>query len=559
MSQAVEQLQSLYQYLDKLYSQPQALIAAGRLQLACEQIAPKFCQLYQQQPDLLHAQLALSSATHSALAHLAMKQAVLILTIAKNGKWPLMLQEQLLSACFAACSGITHDMFKAEFPQPELLQDPWLITIRRYQQHLPAIWLQLFASCCRIRQQAPIWQQDPLASVLVLTYQLSLPLVQPATAGKIGFETVFRQQWRQASLLNQHLLSLLSQSGSELHQLGRFCSDSIGVIAFITETTPELKGYLFDLNLKSLHAEPTVLAGSGLQLLAPRVCRDPTWLQLLVRSPSDTSAAAGPEPMSLALIQQLNPNWSISKQVNFLHNHPEFARLLCDAASGLSRQHIEITDLRHALALIGTDNLPALLRQSWLAQQISQCAQPWQEWFGQLAQVLQHALQLLSEQTKKLDLATSHTRLIAGCISLQFQQHDELRHQPLFRTARPAQSLALECRKLIWQDRDCLRHIAQLLAATGFGLLWQDAVLSFHDDTGTQAEYSQQQSAQLLLQFAWLLTELHFFGDATQPAKIESLYKNARHALDLPSISLTEWLDKLSQHSQAFWPLQPKM
>lgn len=559
MSQAVEQLQSLYQYLDKLYSQPQALMASGKLQPACEQIAPKFCQLFLQQPGLLQAQLALSAATHSPLANLAMKQAVLILTMAQHGKWPLLLQEQLVSASIAACCGITPDMFRAEFTQPQLLQDPWLIAIRRYQQHLPAVWLQLFASCCRIRQQAPIWQQDPLASVLVLTYQLSLPLVQPATAGKIGFETVFRQQWRQASLLNQQLLSLLSQSGSELHQLGRFCSDSIGVIAFITETTPELKGYLFDLNLKSLHAEPTILAGSGLQLLAPRICRDPTWLQLLVRPSSGMSAATGPEPMSLALIQQLNPNWSISKQVSFLHNHPEFAHLLCEAASELSRQRIEITDLRHALALIGTEQLPALLRQSWLAQQIAQCAQPWQEWFGQLAQVLQHALQLLSEQTKKLDLPTTQTRLMAGCISLQFQQHDELRHQPLFRTARPAQSLALECRKLIWQDRECLRHIAQLLAATGFGMLWQDAVLSFHDEAGIQAEYSQQQSAQLLLQFAWLLTELHFFGEATLPAKIENLSKNARHALDLPLISLSEWLENLSQHSQAFWPLQPKM
>lgn len=559
MSQAVEELHSIYQYLDRLYPQAQALLNNGRLQLACEQMAPKICRLFQQQPALMQAQLALSPQSHSALANLAMKQAVLVLTMAQHGKWPLTMQEQLLSASFAALSGLTPDMFDADFSQPQLLQDPWLITIRRFQQQLPAVWLQMFASCCRLRQQCPVWQQNPLAAVLVLAYQLSLPLVHASTAGRHGFEVFFRQRWRQADPLNQQLLTLLSHSGSQLHQLGRFCSDSIGVVAFITEAEPDLKGYLFDLNLKSLSAEPTDLAGSGLQLLAPRICRDPTWLHLLVRQSRDMLDTADPEPMSLPLIQQLNPDWSVSKQVSFLQSHPAFCRLLCQAASALSRQHTDITDIRHALALIGTEQLPALLRQSWLAQQMTLCAQPWQQWFGQLEQVFQQALHLLAQQTTKLDLSANQCRLVAGCFSLQFQQHDELRHQPLFRSARPAQSLAQECRKLIWQDRDCLRHVAQLLAATGFGMLWQDAVLSFHNATGIQADYSQQQSAQLLLQFAWLLTELSFFGEATQPAQVEALYKNARHALDLPSISLADWLEKLSQNSQAFWPLQPKM
>ncbi len=559
MSQAVEQLNSLYQYLQRLYSQAPALLSAGRFQLACEQIAPKFCQLYQQQPALLHAQLALSSSDHPPLANLAMKQAVLILTLAEHSRWPMLAQEQLLSASFAALSGLTPDMFSKDFAQPQLLQDPWLLTVRRHQQQLPAVWLQLFASCCRLRQQAAIWQQNPLATVLVLVYQLSYPLVQPATAGKVGFETLFRQQWRQANPVNQQLLTLLSHSGAALHQLGRFCSDSIGVVAFITAAEPELTGYLFDLNLKSLSATPTELAGSGLQLLPPKVCHDPGWLTLLVRQARDVLETADPEPMSLALIQQLNPDWSVSRQVSFLQTHPAFCQLLCQAASQLSRQQTAITDVRHALALIGTEQLPALLRQSWLAQQIALCAQPWREWFNELEQVFQQALGLLAQQTKKLEISIAQTRLLAACVSLTLQQHDELRHQPLHRDARPAQALSTECRKLLWQQPDCLQQIAQLLAATGFGLLWQDAVLQFRSPVGLQADYSQQQCAQLFIQFGWTLTELYFFGSTTTPAQLETLYKNARHALDLPAIPLSEWLQQLTHHSAAFWPLQPEL
>ena len=559
MSQAVEQLNSLYQYLQRLYPQAAALLSAGRFQLACEQIAPKFCQLYQQQPALLQAQLALSSAAHTPVANLAMKQAVLILTLAQHGRWPLTLQEQLLSASLAALSGLTPDMFSKDFAQPSLFEDPWLLTVRRYQQQLPAIWLQLFASCCRLRQQAPIWQQNPLAAVLVLVYQLSAPMVVPGSAGKVGFETLFRQQWRQANPLNQQLLTLLSHSGAALHQLGRFCSDSIGVVAFITEAEPDLKGYLFDLNLKSLSATPSELKGAGLQLLPPKVCRDPAWLTLLIRQAKDLLETADPEPMSLALIQQLNPDWPVSRQVSFLQSHQAFCQLLCEAASQLSRQQSVISDVRHALALIGTEQLPLLLRQSWLAQQTALCAQPWREWFKELEQVMQHALALLAQHTKRLDISVQQTRLLAACVSLQLQQHDELRHQPLQRDARPAQSLATECRKLLWQQPDCLQQIAQLLAANGFGLLWQDAVLQFRSPVGIQADYSQQHSAQLFIQFGWTLTELFFFGSATMSAQLETIYKNTRHALDLPAISLNEWLQMLLQHSTAYWPLQPKL
>ncbi len=559
MSNAVTQLNSLYQYLDRLYPQAAALASSGRLQLACDQIAPKFCQLYQQQPVLMQAQLALASASHSALANLALKQAVVILVIASHSRWPLALQEQVLSASFAGLSGLRAEMLAKDFAEPAQLKDPWLIIIRSHQTQLPAVWLQLFASCCRLRQQAPIWQQDPLAAVLLLAYQLSLPLSQTTTTVKVGFETVFRQVWRQSEGVALTLLQILSRCGEQLYQLGRFCSDSIGAVAFITEAEPQLRGYLFDLNLKSLSAEPVELAGSGMQLLPPQVCRDQSWLSLLIRQAKDLLETADPEPMSLALIQQLNPDWPINRQVSFLQDHPAFGQLLCNAASELSRQHTPIKDLRHALALIGTEQLPVLLRQSWLAQQTALCAQPWQHWFNQLDIVFSQALQLLAAQTRRVDLTANQAKLIAGCFNLQLQQHEALRHQPLHRPGRNNASIVSECRTLIWQDAESLRQTAQLLAATGAKMLWQDAVLNFRTTPGLQADYSQQQAAQLLLQFGWVLTELYFWGGATQPDTLEALYKNSRHALDLPAISLAQWLERLQQQCQAFWPLQPIM
>ena len=559
MSNAVTQLQSLYQYLDRLYPQATALAASDRLQLACDQIAPKFCQLYQQQPVLMQAQLALASASHSALANLALKQAVVILVIANHSQWPLSLQEQVLSASFAGLCGLKTEMLSQADADPTQLKDPWLITLRTHQTHLPAVWLQLFASCCRLRQQAPIWQQDPLAAVLILAYQLTLPLSQASTAGKVGFETVFRQIWRQSEGISLTLLQLLSRSGAQLYQLGRFCSDSIGAVAFITEAEPQLRGYLFDLNLKSLSAEPIELAGSGMQLLPPRVCRDQSWLSLLIRQAKDLLETADPEPMSLALIQQLNPDWPVSRQVSFLQDHPAFCHLLRNAAADLSRQHTPVKDLRHALALIGTEQLPLLLRQSWLAQQTALCAQPWQLWFRQLEGVFSQALQLLAAQTRRVDLAPNQAKLIAGCFSLQLQQHEALRHLPLHRPGRNNASVVSECRKLIWQDTESLRQTAQLLAATGAKMVWQDAVLNFRATPGLQADYSQQQAAQLLLQFGWVLTELYFWGATTRPDTLEVLYKNSRHALDLPAISLSQWLEQLQLQCPAYWPLQPQM
>ncbi len=559
MNSAVQQLNSLYQYLDRLYAQAPGLATSGRLQLACEQIAPKLCQLYLQQPALLQAQLSLSSASHSAQANLALKQAVVILALGANGRWPQSLQEQLLSAGIASLIALNAGMFSVDDADPQQLRDPWQLAVRGHQTHLPAVWLQLFASCCRLRQQAPVWQQDPLAAVLVLAYQLTLPLVQSTTASKVGFETVFRQRWRQSAGISQSLLQLLSGSGASLHQLGRFCTDSIGAVAFITEAEPALCGYLFDLNLKSLSPDPVELTGSGMQLLPPRMCRDPAWLTLLVRQARDLLETADPEPMSLPLIQQLDPNWPISRQVTFLQQRPEFCQLLCQAAASLSRQPAQITELRHALALIGTEQLPALLRLSWLNQQIVLCAQPWQHWFSQLEQLFCQALQCLAGLTKTTELSHNQAKLIAASFNLQLQQHEELRHQPLHRAGRQTQSIATACRQLLWQDHDILRQIAQLLAATGAPMLWQDAVMQFRSVPGIQADYSQQQSAQLLLQLAWLLTELHFFGAVSPQLQPDILYKNARHALDLPAISLSQCADLLLQHSSAYWPIQPQM
>ena len=556
---AVTQLNSLYQYLDRLYPQAATLAASGRLQLACEQIAPKFCQLYQQQPALMQAQLALSSGSHSAMANLALKQAVIILSMAADGRWPLLLQEQLLSASFAGLSGLRSEMFQPNSGETAQLTDPWLITVRSQQQHLPAHWLQLFASCCRLQQQAPMWQQDPLATILLLAYRLALPLVQPSTAGKVGFETVFRQLWRQTDGFSLTLLQRLANQGANLHQLGRFCSDSIGAVAFITATEPQLQGYLFDLSLKSLSADPVELTGSGMQLLGPRVCRDQSWLALLVRHAKDLLETADPEPMSLALIQQLNPQWSVSRQVSFLSAHPTFCRLLRDAAADLSRQRTPITDLRHALALIGTEQLPMLLRQAWLAQQTALCTQPWQQWFRQLELQFAQALQLLASQTQRVVLTANDAKLIAGCFNLQLQQHEELRHQPLYRSGKVNQSLAHQCNQIIWHDQEFPRQVAQVLAATGLNVLWQDAALQLRTTSQIQADYTQQQTAQLLLKFAWVLTELSFFGEASQPEQLETLYKNSRHALDLPTVPLSNTLEQLLQHHAAFWPLQPAM
>lgn len=549
MNPAVSQMHSLYQYLEKLFPQSAALAAHGRLQPALEQLASKFCQLYHQQPMLMHAQLSLQLSQYRQQTQLAMKQQVLVLALIRH--WPLPLQEQLCSAALGALCGLTEQHLMDR--QSEALADPWLLTLRQLQSELPASWLSLFASCFRFRQALPWWQLDPLAAVLVVSYQLSLSLA----LSKNGFEHCFRQHWLRRQQHDQILLLRLAELGPALYQAGRFCSDSIGALAFISEPEPNLRGYLFDLNLRSLHAEPVSLYGAGMQLLPPKPLKDQSWLDLLTRKSQDDLKTADPEPVSLPLIQQLNPDWSISKQVSFLQQHPAFCQLLQHEASQLSRQQLQVTDLRHALALIGTEQLPVLLRQSWLRQQIQLCCQPWQAWFDGLAISFATSLQLLAQSTTKVLLSAQQAQLIATSLSLQLQQHDELRHLPLHSTSRQQTSLATQCRRLLWQDTALPGQLAQTFAATGLGTIWQDAALQWRQPTELQNDYSQQQSANLLLQFAWLCTEIYYLGGASLPEQAGPLVKKAQHALDLPAVSLSYWLDLLLQHHSASWPLQP--
>ncbi len=551
MSSTVSQLHALYQYLDKLFTQSAALAANGRLQPALEQLATKFCQLYQQQPALMHAQLSLLMPQYRQQTQLAVRQQVLVLALTRH--WPLPLQEQLCSAALGALCGLSEQQITER--QAEPLADPWLLTLRQLKTQLPSVWLSLFASCFRFRQALPCWQLDPLAAVLVVSYQLSVAL----HLSKNGFEHCFRQHWLRRQQHDQTLLLRLGELGPGLYQTGRFCSDSIGALAFICEAEPQLQGYLFDLNLRSLNAEPVSLQGAGMQLLPPKPLHDQSWLGLLTRKAQDELKTADPEPVSLPLIQQLNPDWSISKQISFLQQHPAFCQLLQQEASQLSRQQLQVTDLRHALALIGTEQLPALLRLSWLRQQILLCCQPWQAWFDGLVASFASSLQLLAQSTSKVALSSQQAQLIATSLSLQLQQHDELRHLPLHSISRQQPSLPAQCRRLLWQDPALPAHLAQTLAAAGLGVIWQDAVLQWRQPAEMQNEYSQQQSANLLLQFAWLCTEICYLGGASLPEQAGPLVKKAQHALDLPAVSLSYWLDLLLQHHHASWPLQPAL
>ena len=556
-------LQACGQYLDKFYQQAVVNPQGEKALLIADQLAIQIYKLWQQNPRLISALLALSPDSFSPVTTVALKQASLLLRYTHFAKWPQWLIEQMLAAQIFSLSSagpILYKLFEAQALSPDeqaMLLDPWSLCIRQHQallrQHL---FLSLFAGCSRSVQQLPEWQSPAYATILSLCYQLALPTLPRKSQQALGIETGMRKLCIQRlSVQRRAVLTVLAQDDNELTQLGRFCSDQIGEVALISETSPKLMGYVIDLQSKKLAAKAVELISSHYKLLAPRLGRDWSWFDALA---SDEAAPveSPPQPqLSLALLNQLNPMSSISKQLKWFAQHPTLVDFILQVATEHNRQQLPVTDLRHALALLGTDQLPTVVRQAWLASQIRDCLQPHQAWFSQWQKTLKAALILLSEHSPRIDCKEPIAQLISLSFSLQFQQDEHCRYAPLFRSGRSQASLKQRVQYLCWQDAEFPRQVSHSLASTGLAVTWQDAALSIRHSPEPGSSYNQQQHGAMLCQFALLLTEQVFYGETSVEGLLQTSLKNATQALDLTPNTLDFWLNKLAEKSTCHWPL----
>lgn len=556
-------LQACGQYLDKFYQQAVAQQQSEKSLLLADQLAIQLYKLWQQNPRLMLALLALSPENSSAATTLAFKQAGLLLRYSQHAGWPQWLTEQMLAAQIFSLTAIApllqKVMHAAELTAEEqaMLPDPWSLCIRQHQQILRQhLYLSLFAGCSRSVLQMPEWQSPVYSTLLTLCYQLVLPSLPRKNQPALGIEITLRKVCAQPMSPQQRLvLSALATENNELTQLGRFCSDQIAEVALICATEPKLMGYVLNLQTKKLAEQPIELISNHYKLLAPRVCRDVSWFDALT---SDEKPVPTPTPqsqLSLALLNQLNPLSSISKQLTWFAQHPALVDFILQVATEHNRQQLPVTDLRHALALLGTDQLPTVVRQAWLAMQILECQQPHQAWFSQWHKTFKSALILISEHSPRIDCKEPIAQLISLSFSLQLQQDEHCRFAPLHRSGRSQTSLRHRVQVLCWQEPEFPRQVSHSLASTGLAVTWQDAALSIRHSPEPGSAYNKQQHGAMLCQLALLLTEQVFYGETSLDGLLQTSLKNATQALDLPPNPIEFWLQKLLAQANCQWPL----
>lgn len=552
----------LYQYLDRFFQQAPAPADSSKQSLIAEQLAVQLAKSCLQQPLLAFSQLALTPVNTLYVSQLAMKQSVLLSVLAGSGNWPQQVLEELLAVNLFRLTGIVQQLSQeaagSETVVQQLSQQAGLYTLKAAGsdfQHRQ--WRQLLTDSSLGKQPKSAAQRVPYASALMFCNNLSLQITPGLSKAVPGIEQVIQQLLQKPATAEQHYFAgQLAKMGRTLMLAGRFCSDTIGEVALIINANPTLSGHIFDLSSKKLQLHAIELSEPSLKLMPPRLLPNHQWLDLFV-------TAAHEQPvlpvLAIAEIQQLNPNHSVRKQVAWLEQHPQLTAHLLAQAGKRTRQCLQVESLSHAVALIGADQLPQILRQGWLQQQSQLCHQPYQIWFAQLELCLANAWQLLAEHTQSVALAVTESDLLAGCFVLPLHQDERCRYLPLQPSAGKASPLLQFSYQMSWHQIDYPRQVSQTVAAVGLPLMWQDGALYYRELVEIQNKYTQQQCARLLIALGWMMTEALFYGANSQPAATENTFKNARHALDLPLLSWQEWLQRLSARSSSYYPLQPEM
>lgn len=556
-------LQACGQYLDKFFLQVSNNQQAEKSLLIADQLAIQLYKLWQQNPRLLSAMQALAPDNHCAATTIAFKQASILLRYSRHAGWPQWLTEQMLAAQIFSLISVAPILQKLQeslalsHEEQSVLIDPWSLCIRQQQQLLRQhLYLSLFSGCARSMAQMPDWQSPVYASVLTICYQLVLPTLPRKGQSAVGIETSIAKMCLQPlSPQKRAVLSALATHNDDLTQLGRFCSDQIGEVALICATEPKLMGYLLNLSTKKLAEQPIELLSRHYKLLAPRLCRDLSWFDALIGQEPPVTPASATTPLSLAVLNQLNPMSSISKQLLWFGQYPALVEFILQVATAHNRQQLIVTDLRHALALLGTDQLPTVVRQAWLASQIIECRQPHQLWFYQWQNTLKAALMLISEHSSRIDCKEPIAQLISLSFSLQLQQDEHCRFASLHRSGRSQTSLRQRVQALCWQEPEFPRQVSHSLASTGLAVTWQDAALSIRHSPEPGATYNKQQHGAMLCQLALLLTEQVFYGETSIEGLLQTSLKNATQALDLKENPLDFWLNKLVEQTNCHWPI----
>lgn len=309
--------------------------------------------LYQFAQQLTAARLALTEPAAAVLQHKlalapALVNAEILYCWGKSLQWPQAIITLLLEASF--CSSFHAELAaQAKLAMPK---QPALACAKAHQHSLPRTILMILSFCYAPERRLATTRQQPLSALLTLAEQLTA--AQPA-----------REKTTPATLisfakLRQHIAIRIMTSRSE-----------------------------HELNLLA------ILANNISQPLSLPSAPDPVAALLAKQS----------------VIAQL-PLEDYSQLEHYLLQHPVMAAWVMQRASQLNRQQQDITQVKLAISLLGSNALPVILASAELQQQLARLNVPNHDLLQQFTQCFAVALSLLFSAELTIDKA----QLLAYCL-----------------------------------------------------------------------------------------------------------------------------------------------
>lgn len=535
-------LRQSYQGAELLYksvSTPTTFALARTCELATE-LTDSLYTLSHQAPQLLFSQLSLTPQDHSTLAQLAVKQAALLTLLRRKLPLPESAQRHILCALLIQPLALV----SPETLTPVQQRYPALLSVQRYPELCQQLALSTTLSQCyhKVRSK-PLWRTHQSALLVSFCWQVAR-LLLPQAGKSVGLEHIAKQCLSKADAAELFLWQCIS--AEPRWQLGRFLKTASQQLAMLLalKTEGTCSAILFDKQTKRF-TEPMDFQTHELQLLDPRRFADWSFCHYWQTSP--------PEPKnshpSLEWLEQLQRLPSVSQQSAALESEPGLANLLIKHAEQLNRQKRAPSSTLHAIALIGQENLPSVLKHCWLQSQCQQQSHPWHTLFLQIKSALCQSLLLLNHEVKALELSSSGAETLAWCCTWPLWQQQEARQSALA-TAQQESLFEHFLTQQFWHQAQYPKLLSKVLQHLNCPNEWLFAATHFRAPAG---QALPPQKAQLLACALKLATSLYALNPSSQTKLLESL--KMLHP-SLPH-KLKSMQDQLLTHCAPYSPLLP--
>ncbi|MFC4654888.1 hypothetical protein ACFO3I_07675 [Rheinheimera marina] len=538
---AVHLLAGLYQQAGQLYAS--AEVSASQVQ----QLSAALLALSQTHPALLLSQLSLTPKEQPLLALAALKQSALLCLLQRQLKLPdnwclLMLQAVLVQPLALADSSAEFSAAQQRYPA--------LLSLKTFPELCKALNLAaVFKLCDHKAKNRPYWQSSSTSLMVSFCWQVAR-LMLPGSGRFPGLEQISALFLPQADQAEFVLWQAISQD--PLWLTGRFVQDEEQQLLMLIDPVAQqgmLRLVCFDKQHKVFSAI-TELPEYGLTLLQPRTFND--WAYCSFWQESEVQLATPDKLPNLHWLQQLASAQTVSQQSKMLQQQPELSELVKQQASVLSRQQLELDSEKHAIALIGQHNLPAVLQQSWLAQHCLLQAHPWHQQLLQFRQALQQALLLLDNSLDLLGLNSFTASTLAWCCCWPLWQQNDARLYPLV-SAQGRGYLELYLKQQLWKQPQYQQLLCKVLSHLQCPPDWTVAAKQYR-----ALPQQAQISAQALLLAAALELTLSLFSVAQDQAEqLEQSLRFLQQTSKKPLSAAAEYQQQLLVSVQPCTELSP--